>query len=158
MHDGLARNLFFGEDNELSKRGALGAWTIGRCGPVWVGMGLGMADGEIDRTVAILKFLGDRNRLRIVRELMQAERCVAELITALGIPQPLISYHLGKLRELGLVRARREAQWVFYSLDPEAWSAYVAPVLAVLEPGPLPPQAAYGAKTRARCNGADARA
>jgi DNA-binding transcriptional ArsR family regulator len=122
---------------------------IGRCGPVWVGVGLGMADEEIDRTVAVLKFLGDRNRLRIVRELMQAERCVAELIATLGIPQPLLSYHLGKLRELGLVRARREAQWVFYSLDPEAWSAYVAPVLALLNPGPLPPQAVYAARSGA---------
>lgn len=110
-----------------------------------------MADGGIEQTVAAMKFLGDRNRLRIVRELMQAERCVAELIAVLGIPQPLISYHLGKLREMGLVRARREAQWVFYSLDPEAWSAYVAPVLDLLQPGPLPPQAAYGAKQRARC-------
>ncbi len=116
-----------------------------------------MADGDIEQIVATMKFIGDRNRLRIVRELMRAERCVAELIAELGIPQPLISYHLGKLREMGLVRARREAQWVFYSLDPEAWSAYVAPVLDLLQPGPLPPQAAYGANRRLRCGRGDSK-
>ncbi|HEY8448392.1 MAG TPA: metalloregulator ArsR/SmtB family transcription factor [Thermomicrobiales bacterium] len=107
-----------------------------------------MEDGNIDRAVAALKFLGDRNRLRIIRALMQSECCVGDLISQLCVPQPLISYHLGKLRALGLVRARRDAQWVFYSLDPDAWAAYVEPIIGLLQPGPLPPEAAYGAARR----------
>lgn len=92
-----------------------------------------------------LRFLSDRNRLRILSRLTQAESCVCDLIDDLGLPQSLVSYHLGKLRRAGLVRARRDAQWVYYSLDPDAWDALLDPVRSLLHPSPLPPEAAWGA-------------
>lgn len=103
----------------------------------------------IDHAVEALRCLSDRNRLRILTALTRAETCVGDLIAELGIPQPLASYHLGKLRRLGLIRARRDARWVYYSLDPDAWAAFTADVLNLLQPGPLPPAAAYGAACRA---------
>ena len=105
-------------------------------------------DAMLDRACDALKFLSDKNRLRILSSLTRAETCVADLIDALGIPQPLVSYHLGKLRKLGLVRARRDAQWVYYSLDPEAWAEFIGPLADLLNLGPLPPAAAYGAGRR----------
>jgi DNA-binding transcriptional ArsR family regulator len=105
-------------------------------------------DATLDEACEALKFLSDRNRLRILVLLTRAETCVADLIDALGVPQPLVSYHLGKLRKLGLVRARRDAQWVFYSLDPAAWGRFTGPLAGLLNPGPLPPEAAYGAGRR----------
>lgn len=99
----------------------------------------------LDRATETLHFLSDRNRLRILARLTRAESCVCDLIDDLGLPQPLVSYHLGKLRRAGLVRARRDAQWVYYSLEPEAWSALLDPVRALLHAGPLPPEAAWGA-------------
>lgn len=95
-----------------------------------------------------LRFLSDRNRLRILSQLARAESCVCDLIDDLGLPQSLVSYHLGKLRRAGLVHARRDAQWVYYSLDPDAWDALLDPVRALLHPGPLPPEAAWGAGRR----------
>ncbi len=107
-------------------------------------------DGEatIDEAVETLKFLSDRNRLRIVTALTRAETCVCDLIDELDLPQPLVSYHLSKLRKAGLVRARREAQWIYYSLDPEAWKALtmpLAPLFGTIDPSP---EAAYGASRR----------
>lgn len=95
-----------------------------------------------------LRFLSDRNRLRILIQLTNAESCVCDLIDDLELPQSLVSYHLGKLRRAGLVRARRDAQWVYYSLDPDAWDALLDPVRALLHAGPLPPEAAPGAGRR----------
>jgi ArsR family transcriptional regulator len=95
-----------------------------------------------------LKFLSDPNRLRIVLALTRAETCVCDLIDELGLAQPLVSYHLARLRKAGWVRARREAQWVYYSLDPEAWDAVVAPLAPLLKSVALPPEAAMGASQR----------
>jgi DNA-binding transcriptional ArsR family regulator len=95
--------------------------------------------------VEALTFLSDGNRLRILTLLAQRESCVGDVIAALGLPQPLVSYHLRRLREVGLVRARRKAQWVFYSLDPEVWERFTQPVRDVFSLRPFPPAAAYGA-------------
>jgi ArsR family transcriptional regulator, arsenate/arsenite/antimonite-responsive transcriptional repressor len=102
----------------------------------------------IDQAVEALKFLSDRNRLRILSALARAETCVCDLIDELDLPQPLVSYHLRKLRDAGLVRTRRDAQWIYYSLDPAAWDALVAPLAGLFPAGPLPPEAAFGASHR----------
>lgn len=100
---------------------------------------------EADATIEALRFLSDGNRLRILQILSRRESCVCELIDALGQPQPLISYHLRRLREAGLVRSRRQAQWVYYSIDPAAWERFTRPIRAFCDPGELPLAAAYGA-------------
>ncbi|CAN5541026.1 hypothetical protein BH09CHL1_BH09CHL1_18200 [soil metagenome] len=109
---------------------------------------------QIDRAVDTLKFLSDRNRFRILMVLMRAETCVCDLIDELGIAQPLISYHLAKLRKIGIVQTRREAQWIYYSINPEVWADMTAPLdqafqlNGVFQALPLPPEAAMGASER----------
>jgi ArsR family transcriptional regulator len=106
--------------------------------------------GEVtlDEAVETLKFLSDRNRLRIVMALTQAETCVCDLIDELDLPQPLVSYHLGKLRKAGLVRSRRQAQWIYYSIDPEIWQTLTRPLAPLFDSMELPPAARYGASHR----------
>jgi ArsR family transcriptional regulator len=103
---------------------------------------------EIDAVVETLKFLGDGNRLRILQILARRESCVCELIEQICLPQPLISYHLRRLREAGLVRTRRKAQWIYYSIEPRAWRALIAPLLTHYLVTEFPPEAAYGASDR----------
>lgn len=100
---------------------------------------------ETDATLEALKFLSDGNRLRILGILAQRESCVCELIEQLGLPQPLMSYHLRRLREAGLVRSRRKAQWVYYSLEPEAWQRFTQPIRSLCHAGGMSRTAAYGA-------------
>jgi ArsR family transcriptional regulator len=101
-----------------------------------------------DQAVEALKFLADGNRLRILAALAAEETCVCDLIDDLELSQTLVSYHLGKLRRAGLVRARRDAQWMYYSLDAEAWQRLIAPLSGLLLPAPLPLSASYGASHR----------
>lgn len=108
---------------------------------------------EAEVTLEALRFLGDGNRLRILQILARRESCVCELIEQLGQPQPLISYHLRRLREAGLVRSRRQAQWVYYSIDPNAWERFTRPIRAFCDPGEFPLAAAYGASNA--CDAAD---
>lgn len=53
------------------------------------------------------KALADVNRLRIVRHLAHGEATVSDLIVEVGLSQPLVSWHLGRLRFAGLVETRR---------------------------------------------------
>jgi ArsR family transcriptional regulator len=85
-----------------------------------------------------------------VQLLTSSERCVCEFEELLGWPQNLISHHLGVLRRAGPVAARRDAQWVYYSLVPDAFDRLRDAIGTVLGTGELPPEARYGAAPR-RC-------
>ncbi len=69
------------------------------------------------------KVLADVNRLRILRRLADGPAAVTELVDAVGLSQPLVSWHLGKLREVGLVNARREGRVTVHTIVPEAFEA-----------------------------------
>ena len=61
--------------------------------------------------------LGDDSRIRIVWVLSKGERNVGDLADLLKMSQPAVSHHLRMLRNLRLVRVRREGRTSFYSLD-----------------------------------------
>jgi ArsR family transcriptional regulator len=46
--------------------------------------------------------------------------CVCEFEAQFGMGQSRVSYHMGKLKDAGLVREERRGKWSFYSLDREA--------------------------------------
>jgi len=64
----------------------------------------------------ILGSLADRTRLRILNLLGDQEVCVCFLVEILGESQPNISRHLAKLKEAGLIAARREGKWMHYRI------------------------------------------
>src|SRR5947207_574229 len=97
--------------------------------------------------LAAFKALGEPRRFQILRCLMRAELCVCELIDELGMAQPLASHHLGALRRVGLIRARREGQWMYYSVNPDTLSTLARAFGALFDPSSLPPAAQYGASS-----------
>jgi ArsR family transcriptional regulator len=64
----------------------------------------------------LFRALGDETRLRIVALLSHGELCVCHLETALELSQPNVSRQLGILRAAGIVDARRDGSWMYYSL------------------------------------------
>ena len=65
----------------------------------------------------IFKALSDETRLRIVKLLEGGELCVCDIVAALGIIQPKVSFHLNVLWEAGLIRDRKQGKWMHYSLN-----------------------------------------
>ena len=63
--------------------------------------------------------LGDSSRIQIIWALSVGELCVGDLATILEMSQPSISHHLRTLRNLKLVRVRKDGQTSFYALDDE---------------------------------------
>lgn len=60
--------------------------------------------------------LSDATRLRIVNLLRGGPLCVCHIQEILGEPQVKVSKHLAVLKDAGVVEARREANWMIYSL------------------------------------------
>ncbi|WP_416383659.1 ArsR/SmtB family transcription factor [Planococcus maritimus] len=74
----------------------------------------------IDKASMLLKLVGDKTRLSMVKLLEKNDCCVCEFVEIFNISQSAISQHLRKLRDLGLVKERRQGQWIFYSLNSDS--------------------------------------
>lgn len=74
---------------------------------------------EIEKAAHILKLLGDKTRLTIMAILKKRECCVCELLEVFDMSQPVISQHLRKLKDAGLVKEDKRGQWIYYSLNLE---------------------------------------
>ena len=70
------------------------------------------------------KTLADVNRLRIVQRLAEGEATVSELIERIGLSQPLVSWHLSRLRTAGLIHTQRVGRETVSRLLPEAFRAF----------------------------------
>lgn len=64
----------------------------------------------------LLKAVGNDRRLEILYYLMQKEMNVTELEKAIGLSQSALSQHLAILRAEDIVKTRREAQTIYYSI------------------------------------------
>ncbi len=64
-----------------------------------------------------LKALSDPNRLVILDQLKDGERCACNILELLKISQPTLSHHMRILCETGLVVCRREGKWMHYRLN-----------------------------------------
>ena len=67
------------------------------------------------------KALADVNRLRIVRRLAEGPATVGELIDTVGLSQPLVSWHVSRLKAAGVVETHRTGREVFCALRPNVF-------------------------------------
>ncbi len=75
---------------------------------------------DIENVAGILKLLGDKSRLSMVKIMSEHECCVCELVDLFEMSQPAISQHVRKLKDSGLIQERRGGQWIYYSLNPQS--------------------------------------
>lgn len=68
----------------------------------------------------VLKALSEETRLRILNLLYERELCVCDVMGVLQISQAKASRHLIYLKQAGLAKDRKQAQWAYYSLAKEA--------------------------------------
>jgi ArsR family transcriptional regulator len=64
----------------------------------------------------ITKALADENRLRMLLALRRHELCVCQITALMGLAMSTVSKHLSILYQAGLVNARKEGRWMYYSL------------------------------------------
>jgi ArsR family transcriptional regulator len=83
----------------------------------------------------LLRALSAPVRIAIVLQLRDSERCVHELVDALGVTQPLISQHLRVLKSAGVVDGERHGREVLYRLADEHLSHIVVDAVTHAEEG-----------------------
>ena len=64
----------------------------------------------------ITKALADEYRLRMLMALEGGEQCVCRITELMGLAMSTVSKHLSVLYQAGLVNARKEGRWMYYSL------------------------------------------
>ena len=64
----------------------------------------------------LFKALSDENRLQILAQLNNEEKCACVLLEKLAISQPTLSHHMRILAEARLVECRKDGKWMYYSL------------------------------------------
>lgn len=65
----------------------------------------------------LFKSLSDETRLRILKLLEHGELCVCDIVAALDMVQPKISFHLSVLKEAGFLKDRKQGRWIHYKID-----------------------------------------
>jgi DNA-binding transcriptional ArsR family regulator len=68
------------------------------------------------KAAELLTMMSNPNRLLIMCQLLEGEKCVMELSRIVGLSQSALSQHLAKLRIGKLVATRRDAQTIYYTL------------------------------------------
>ena len=74
-------------------------------------------DNELAALAVVYRVFGDPSRLKILMALRRDEMCVCDLAALTGISESAVSHQLRRLKDLSLVRSRREGQVVYYGLD-----------------------------------------
>jgi DNA-binding transcriptional ArsR family regulator len=78
------------------------------------------ADKRNEYFSGMLKALGSEPRLRVVRLLIQhgdAGCCVTDIQKEIDCAASTLSHHLETLSRFGLINSRKDAQWIFYSVN-----------------------------------------
>ncbi len=71
----------------------------------------------VDETLKIIKALSDETRLKIVKFLLNGEKCVCEIFPHVKRTQSTTSIQLGKLEKSGILKSRREGKKIFYFIS-----------------------------------------
>ena len=75
-------------------------------------------ENENTKHAKVFKAFCDENRLAILQMLCGGEKCACKLQDVLSIGQSTLSHHMKILCESGIVNARKEGKWMYYSINP----------------------------------------
>jgi ArsR family transcriptional regulator len=77
---------------------------------------------DAERIATVAKALGEPLRVRILDVLRRGDEavCQCELIALFDIKQSLLSHHMKKLTDAGLVSVERRHRWAYYSISTDA--------------------------------------
>lgn len=88
------------------------------------------------RNAKVLKALSDPKRLRIVDMLSCGELCACKILEEFHITQPTLSHDMKVLMDAGIVSARPEGKWIYYSLSKDNLSAFYQGLGAIFSDKP----------------------
>jgi len=91
------------------------------------------SDATLFKLAEVFKVLGDPTRMKIVSALLQEELCVCDLTVLIGTSQSAVSHQLRVLRNMDLVKYRKDGRIAYYSLDDDHISSILTAGLKHVE-------------------------
>lgn len=79
---------------------------------------------ELGGVYDFLRIISDKNRLKILCILKKESKCVCEIFSDIGISQKLTSHHLGQMKKIGLVKEKREGNFIRYDINKKILKEY----------------------------------
>jgi DNA-binding CsgD family transcriptional regulator len=79
---------------------------------------------QLDKLIAFHKTMGDAQRIRIVTLLAAGPKHGGALAGILGITPPTVSHHLSKLKDINIIKDRRDKNTVYYFLNEDVLHYY----------------------------------
>jgi ArsR family transcriptional regulator len=70
-----------------------------------------------EKNAAVFKAFCDENRLMILSLLQNGEKCACVLLEKVNVGQSTLSHHMKILVDSGIVDARKEGKWMYYSIS-----------------------------------------
>ena len=95
---------------------------------------LEMNESDVEAQTGVFRALADPTRRQILQDLQAGELTAGDIASRFTISGPSISRHLGLLKAAGLVRERRDANRIFYSLVEERLALSVGGFLSAVCP------------------------
>lgn len=92
---------------------------------------LGVFSMQMSKIVDFHKALGDLTRVRIIALLQQGPLHGQAIAGKLGLKPPTITHHIAKLREVGLIKERREKNTIYFSLNEKILKGSAMAILTV---------------------------
>ena len=77
------------------------------------------SDEELYDIAELFKVFGDSTRIKILYALSKSEMCVCDIGEILNVSQSAVSHQLRMLKQMQLVKFRREGKSIYYSLSDE---------------------------------------
>jgi DNA-binding transcriptional ArsR family regulator len=74
---------------------------------------------EAIQLAELFRALGDASRVRVLSAIAEGEQNVSAIAKVIGISESAVSHHLRGLRQMRLVRARKDGRQVYYRVDDE---------------------------------------
>lgn len=86
-----------------------------------------------EEIVIVFKALSDFNRLSIIEQLQNGQKCACQLLEDLNIVQSTLSYHMKTLCESSVVNCRRDGKWMYYSLNKQGCETAYSLLTKIME-------------------------
>jgi ArsR family transcriptional regulator len=89
---------------------------------------------QVEALQPVLAQISEPNRLRIFALLTRGELCVCDIEASMQLSQNLVSHHLRVMREAGLLHARRDGRWMYYSINKRTLERIYPTMCALFNP------------------------
>ena len=80
---------------------------------------------DLQQVAELCKVLSDPHRIRIMKLLVDGEKCASELLEGFSISQPTLSHHMKAMTDSGLLTERKEGKRTYYGINRRTWDEFM---------------------------------